>query len=124
MKTIIALLASTLFMISVVSASPVKIDKSSRSNHPVQISDQINRMIGYPSQLLNGNDQSVVVSYELDAANIIHVKEVHTSNTALKEYVTKHLDGKKIKNAAVQTGENVVIIHFVASKEQQYFFQY
>ena len=131
MKKAASIFVSMLFVITTAIAAPdnstdngEKSSKKSKTSHKLLITDQINNMMGYPNDLLNGNSQSVLVAYELDANNTMHVKEISTSNVELKEYVMKHIDGRKIKHAQLNPAEGVIKIHFVASEEQKYFIQY
>ena len=124
MKTTTSILVSALFMITSAISAPALINNKPKENKTYLMTDQINNLIGYPSDLLKGSNQSVIVSYELDENSIFHVKEILTSNVELEAYIMKHIDGKKIRKAENAGSEGVVKIHFVANKEQKYFFQY
>lgn len=126
-KTISILVCIVCMITSAISVSgnqDSKFIKSRKSQFKTLLTDQINGFVGYPAALLNGNNQSVIVSYELDENSIIHVKEILTSNIELKQYIIKHIDGKKIKGIKSNATEGVVKMHFVANKGQKYFFQY
>jgi len=124
MKTTTSILVSALFMITSAIAAPALINNKPKEHKTYLMTDQINYLIGYPSNLLKGSNQSVIVSYELDENSIFHVKEILTSNVELEAYIMKHIDGKKIRKTENAGSEGVVKIHFVANKEQKYFFQY
>ncbi len=123
MKNLLSLFITALLMITGAFA----INPSNNgviTNKTLVLSQRINTLIGNPTHLLNGTNQSVMIAYDVDANNIMHVKDIATSNSELKEYITKRLDGKKIKNVQLSDMQGVVKVHFVSRKEHKLYLQY
>ncbi|ABG58978.1 hypothetical protein [Cytophaga hutchinsonii] len=123
MKNITSLFISALLMITGAFAfNPTA--KTVSKDKKTAVSQRINTLIGNPTHLLNGANQSVMISYDVDANNVMHIKDVSTSNAELKEYITKRLNGKKFKNVQLADMQGVVKVHFVTRKEQKLYLQY
>ena len=127
MKNIALIIASIFLLSTAVLASEGTVTKKSHKNtvnSNVHLTDKISTMLGYPSYILNGASETVMISYTVDENNVIHVQEISTSNAELKAYVLKHLEGKKIKNMQMDGKNGVVKVQFNGSKMQKLNFQY
>ena len=88
------------------------------------LTDKFSTMLGYPSYILDGATETVMISYSVDENNIIHVQEISSSNAELKKYVLKHLEGKKMKNMQMEGKSGVVKVQFSGTKRQKLNFQF
>ena len=99
-------------------------ENASAKNKKHAVAQRINTLIGNPSDLLQGTNQSVMISYRLDENKIMHINDISTSNTELKEYILKRLNGRKFKNAALADMHGIVKVHFVSQNQQNLYLQY
>ena len=124
MKNLAVIIASIFIFSAAALAGENKGSTNKNVNTQTQLSEKINNMLGYPSDILNGSSHAIVISYSVDENNIIHVDEILSSNIALKQYVLKHMDGKKMKNMHMEGKNGVVKVQFSGSKTQKLNFQY
>lgn len=124
----IAIIITSVFMLSTAAfAGEGTVNKKSgkkSGNSKIQLTEKISNMLGYPSAILDGESEAVMISYSVDEKNIIHVQEISSANTTLKEYVLKHMDGKKMKKMHMEGKSGVVKVHFNANKKEKLSFQY
>jgi len=52
-------------------------------------------LLGYPSSILDGKSETVMILYLVDKKDVIHVQQISTLDAELRKYVLKHLNGKK-----------------------------
>ncbi len=93
-------------------------------NTQIQLAETISNMLGYPSYILDGTSEAVMISYSVDENNVIHIAEISSPNTALKNYVMKHMDGKKMKKMHMEGRNGVVKVHFNGCENEKLHFQY
>jgi hypothetical protein len=98
-------------------------NKKEENTH-IYLAEKISNMLGYPSDILEGASEVVMISYSVDENNIIHVSEILSPNIALKAYVLEHMDGKKMKNMHIEGKNGVVKVHFNGNKNQNSYFQF
>jgi len=94
------------------------------TNAQNQVSKNFSNMLGYPSSILDGTSETIMIAYSVDENDVIHVQEISSSNPELKKYVLKHLDGKKMKNVQMEGKNGVVKVQFNGDKKQKLNFQY
>jgi hypothetical protein len=90
----------------------------------IKLSAKINNMLTYPSDILDGKSEAIMIAYSIDENNIIHVDEILSSNIALKQYVLKHMDGKKMRNMYMEGKNGVVKVQFNGNESQKLYLQY
>lgn len=124
MKNITTLFVSAIFMVITAFGANASNNTPAAQNKQEIINKRINTLIGNPTELLHGTDQSVMISYEVDDNNIMHIKDIGTSNIELKEYIIKRLDGKRFKHTQISNIQGIVKVNFADQSEQNYYFQY
>jgi hypothetical protein len=124
----LAIIIASIFLLSTaaLAGDGTAIKKSTKKavNSQKQVAEQFSNLLGYPSDILDGASETVMIAYSVDENNIMHVQEVSTSNAELKQYVLKHLDGKKMKNMQTEGKNGVVKVHFNGNKNQDLYFQH
>lgn len=124
----VALIIAPLFLLSTAAfAGEGTVTKKSHKKAETtksHLTDKFSTMLGYPSYILDGASETVMISYTVDANNTIHVQEISSSNAELKKYVFKHLDGKKMKKMHMEGENGVVRVQFSGTKSQKLNFQY
>lgn len=68
--------------------------------------------IGYPSEMLHGTNQYVVISYSIDDNNIVHINNINGEDEELNNYIQKSIDGKKMKNMSLEGKSGIVKLYF------------
>ena len=97
----IAIIISSIFLLSMTAiAGENKGPNKKEENTHIYLAEKISNMLGYPSDILEGASEVVMISYSVDENNIIHVSEILSPNIALKAYVLEHMDGNKMKKHA------------------------
>lgn len=126
MKNIAIIIASIFLLSTAAIAGEGTVNKRSNqeSKNSQILTQKISNMLGYPSYILNGTSETVMISYSVDENNMIHVQEISTSNIALKQYVLKHMDGKKMKKNHMEGKNGVVKVHFNGTQSEKIYFQY
>ncbi|WP_018345011.1 hypothetical protein [Cytophaga aurantiaca] len=125
----IAIIIASIFLLGTTSAFAAK-RATTKTSHKksaaskVELAEKISNMLGYPSYILDGTSEAVMISYSVDENNIIHVGEISSSNIALKQYVLEHLDGKKMKRTHMEGQNGVMKVHFNGNKNEKLHFQY
>ena len=124
----VALIIAPLFLLSTAAfAGEGTVSKKSHKKAETtnsDLRDKFSTMLGYPSYILDGTSESVMIAYSVDENNIIHVQEISSSNAELKEYVLKHLEGKTMKKMHMEGQNGVVKVHFNVDKNQNLYFQF
>lgn len=124
----LAIIIASVFLFGTVAlagegvANKKSLNKSTKAQ--IQLSEKISNMLGYPSYILEGKSEAIMIAYSVDENNIIHVDEILSSNIALKQYVLKHMDGKTMKKMHMEGKNGVVKVHFNGNKSQKLHFQY
>ncbi|MBC7451307.1 MAG: hypothetical protein H7259_07435 [Cytophagales bacterium] len=119
------LLPVLLMMLISVGYATGHIHKNKKYTHKQpQITAQFNTLIGYPTELLHDSKQTVIISYSIDASDILYIKEVSTSNEDLKNYIIHRLDGKKIKHSSEDQSSGVVKLEFMKLSTKGVYNQY
>lgn len=127
MKSLAIIIASIFLLSTAALAGEGTVNKRYHNksvNGQIQLNEKISNMLGYPSYILDGASEAVMISYSVDENNIIHVQEISSPNIALKQYVLKHMDGKKMKNMHMEGKNGIVKVHFTGSKNEKLHFQY
>ena len=124
----ISLIIATIFMLSFTAMGNEGKANKNLNKKTVTVktilANKFKSMLGYPSFILNEANEIVMVAYLIDENDVIHIKEISSSNVELKKYVFKHLDGKKIKNVKMEGLSGIVKLHFNVSNKQKINFQY
>jgi hypothetical protein len=77
-----------------------------------KVSIAFQNKVGFPSELLYGRDQLVVISYSIDDNNIVHINYIKGDNAELNSYIQKSIDGKKMKKMSLEGKSGVVKLYF------------
>ena len=124
----IAIIIATIFLLSISAlGNEGKANKNTNKKSvtvKTHLAGKFSSMIGYPSSILNEANETVMISYSVDENDVIHVNEISSTNAELKNYVLKHLDGKKIKNLKMEGQNGIVKVQFNGTKTQKLNFQY
>lgn len=122
----IALIFASMFLLSTAAlAGEGKVNMRSHkktANNKAQLSDKLSSMLDYPSYILDGTNETVMIAYSIDENDVMHVQDIISPNSELKEYIFKRLDGKKMKNVEGKNG--VVKVQFNATTNQRLFIQF
>jgi len=128
MRKLIAIIYAVLFLGTVTMAGEIgkKAHKHPKTKcfQSASVKYQITDLVAYPTDILNGAEQSVYVSFTVDAQNRIQVSDAVSSNEELNSYVTEKLNGKSLKLNGQECSSGTLKLHFKASSSEGYFIQY
>jgi len=80
---------------------------------------QIMDLIGTPSLDIR-NESKLVVHYSINEHNLIEVNDVETESKALKNYVMRNMNGKRIKGNDIEVKDLSLNIVFKSEKNEIY----